>query len=338
MSATIAAADVEHYLELAIAGDRRRAVRRVLDLVDEGMPPAVLITDLLGAAQHEVGERWQRAQWTTADEHLVTGVSQAALEALATSTATPVEPQGQVVVACAEGDWHALASQMFAELLRARGAGVDYLGASTPADDVAAFLARRRPDALAVTCNLALSYLGTARLVDAAHRQGVAVLVGGRALTPARAAVLGADAYGSDVAEALEILRAWREAPPTVSGEPVGLDQGALELDQRSGDLADVAFVDLERRFPELQAYDKRQRARTREDLVYIVRYLAAARLVDDPAVYTEFLGWLEPLLAARGVPESALTAGLESLAHLVRDSDEDAYRLVAAGMSKPRA
>lgn len=334
MTPAIPPTAVADYLDLAAAGEQRRAVRLVVDLLDEGLPAVTLITDLLGAAQHEVGERWQRAVWTTADEHLVTGVSQAALEALA-AAAGPGEPQGLVVVACAEGDWHAIASQMFAELLRARGVGVIYLGASTPADDVAAFLARRRPDALAVTCNLALSYPGTARLVDAGHRQGVPVLVGGRALSPERATALGADAYGRDVADAVAILRSWRDEPPTPSVEPVALEQGALELDERARDLADAAFEDLERRLPDLLAYDARQRARTHEDLVYIVRYLAAARLVGDPTVFTEFLGWLEPLLLARGVPARALTAGLESLAPLLRDSDEDAYRLVAAGPSE---
>jgi methanogenic corrinoid protein MtbC1 len=327
MSPSIPADATASYLDLAIAGDQRRAIGLVLDLLDEGVPLASIITDLLGAAQAETGERWQRGEWSAADEHLVSGVSQAALEALAT-TAPAVEPEGTVVVACAEGDWHSLPARMFAELLRGAGVGVAFLGASTPAADVAGFIARHRPDALAVTCNMPLSYVGTARLTDAAHRHGVPVVAGGRALTARRASRLGADAWAADVPGVVEVLRAWRRRPPSVSRVPVALNQAARALEERARPLADRAFGELEVTYPAIADYDNRQRARTREDLVYIVQFIAAARLVDDPEVFTTFIRWLEELLRQRGVPPGALAAGLASLAPLLRDIDREAYRL----------
>jgi methanogenic corrinoid protein MtbC1 len=318
---------VDEFLGLAWAGRRQAAVRLVLGLLDEGTPAASIVTDLLGAAQHEVGARWFHGEWSAADEHLVTSVAQAALEALITTTPYR-DTEGLVVVACAESDWHSLPAQMFAELLRSHGQGTLYLGASTPAEDVASYLERRQPDALTITCNLSLSYFGTARLVDAAHRHGVPVLAGGRALTADRAAALGADAWAPDVRAAAEVLRTWRATPPSVDPAPVRLDPGAVELEARATALADQAFGDLERRFPPMVDYDARQLRRTHEDLVYIVRYLAVTRLVDDPAVFRTFRGWLTELLAHRGVPAAALDAGLASLAPLVREVDERAYRL----------
>lgn len=331
MTAAVPPRAATTFLELALSGEQRAAVRLVIDLLDDGIPAGVVISDLLGAAQREVGERWQAGQLSTAEEHVITGVSQAALEALST-TADAIAPHGLVVVACAEGDWHSLPAQMFAESLRARGQGVVFLGASTPADDVATFVGRRRPDALAVTCNLSLYYLGTARLVDAAHRHGVPVLAGGRALTAQRAARLGADAWAPDVDGAAELLRSWRARPPVVDPTPVQLDQRAVELDARSTTLGDLAFNALEQRFPPMADYDARQRARTHEDLVYIVRFVAAARLVDDAEVFTGFKEWLAALLVSRGVPASALATGLAALAPLLREVDERAYRLVLAG------
>jgi methanogenic corrinoid protein MtbC1 len=330
MSAAIPEDVVNEYLAIALSGARYEAVRFALGLLDEGVPEDTIVTGLLGIAQCEVGTRWHRDEWSTADEHLVTSVSQAVLEALSTTSAGPVV-QGAVVVACAEGDWHSLPSQMFAELLRSRGQGTVYLGASTPAEDVADYLARRRPDALAVTCSLALSFTGTAHLIDAAHVNRLPVIVGGGAMTARRASVLGADAWAPDVASAAEVLAGWRAAPPEIDPSPGKLDPAALELEARSEDLAAVAFDELAQRFPPMRRYDARQLRRTREDLAYIVRYLAAARLVDDPAVFTAFRGWLTELLAARGVPERALTAGLASLAPLVREIDEGAYRLATS-------
>ena len=324
----------QRFFELALAGDRPGAVRLALELHDGGVPLPVLLSDLIGAAQCEVGARWHRAEVTSADEHVVTGVSQAALEALS-SNARGYAVEGTVVVACAEGDWHSLPAQMFAEALRTHGLGVLYLGASTPAEDVAALLERRRPDALAVTCNLALSYLGVVRLVDAAHAHGVPVLAGGRALNPARAGLLGADAWEVDAAHGARVLWAWRQEPPQVESVPVAIDLDALELDARAEELGALAYDALGERFPPMAGYDRRQRARTHEDLVYIVRFLAAARLVDDDAVFTEFSGWLRELLESRGVPAAALAAGLEVLAPLVRAVDDHAGELARAGAAR---
>ena len=79
-----------------------------------------------------------------------------------------------------------------------RGFAVSFLGASAPADHVASFLSRRRPDALAVSCAMAPFFGGVIRLADAAHRHGIPVLAGGQALGRAQArgaACLGADAW-----------------------------------------------------------------------------------------------------------------------------------------------
>jgi methanogenic corrinoid protein MtbC1 len=329
MTALLSHRASDSFLELALAGDRTQAVRLTLDLVDDGFPLPAVLTSVVGAAQCEVGRRWQRAELTVADEHLVTGISQAALSALTANGRQPAA-EGTVVVACAEGDWHALPSQLFAESLRALGQGVLHLGASVPAADVGTLLERRRADALVVTCSLPLSYRGVASLADAAHRRHIPVLAGGRALTPGRAFTLGADAWAADVASAAEILGAWRSDPPEVDVDAVELEAAAVTLERRATSIADQAFAALMERFPPMASYDERQRDRTREDLISIVRFVAAARLVGDDEVFTDFATWLEEVLAVRGVPASALAAGLAVLTPVVGELDERGAALVA--------
>ena len=72
---------VEEYLEHAVVGDSRSGVRLTLNLLDRGVPFDEIIVGLLGVAQREVGERWLRNDWTVADEHLASGVTQKALDA-----------------------------------------------------------------------------------------------------------------------------------------------------------------------------------------------------------------------------------------------------------------
>jgi methanogenic corrinoid protein MtbC1 len=327
MSVAVTEELVDVYLDLARSGARHEAGRIALQLLDDGVPRERIIEDLLVEAQREVGSRWHNHEYSVVDEHLVTSVSQAVLDALASSD-PPGPGGGHVAVACAEGDWHSLPSQLFSELLVGYGQGTTYLGPSSPAADVDAYLERSRPDALVLSCSLALSFVGTAGLIDVAHRHGIPALAGGRALTEQRAAALGADGWAPDVGTAAQLLRSWRERPPTVDPAPTVLDPDALTLDAQAEHLAQQAFYDLTRRFPPMVRYDARQLQRTREDLAYIVRYLAAARIVDDPTVFVEFRGWLTELLAARGVPAEAFTAGIDSLAPFVRPIDPAAHRL----------
>lgn len=319
----------DEFFELALAGERTLATRLALDQLERGVPLTSLLADLSGAVQHQVGERWQRAELTSAEEHIVTGVSQATLEAL--SFYTDKHPsEGTVVVACAEGDWHSLPAQMFAVGLQTEGLNVLFLGASTPAEHVASLLQRRRPDALAVSCNWPMAFLGAGKLATAAHHAGIPVLLGGRSLTARRARALGSDAWADDVTEAGEILRTWRSSPPPPR-VPVELPAGAIALEAHADDVAASAFTQLMQTLPVMATYDQTQLARTREDLLFIIRFLAATRLVDDDSVFDECIDWSRELLVARGVPPVALAAGLEVLAPLVGAIDHASGALAHA-------
>jgi methanogenic corrinoid protein MtbC1 len=321
--------EVEAYLQQAVLGDGRAGVRIALDLIDHGVPSHDVIVNLLGQAQRQVGERWLANEWTVADEHLVSGVSQKALDAVA-NTIEPPATSGFVVVACAEGDWHSLPAQMLAEMLRAQGFAVAFLGASTPVDHVAALLSRQHPDALAVSCNLALFFGGVTRLVDAAHRHDIPVIAGGRALGhgPDRASRLGADAWAAGVDGAVATLRSWQGEQPHVASAPTPFDAAAVLLDVSAARIAQEAFESLRAAYPPMATFNDRQLARTREDLAYITQYIAAARLVADPIVLTEMLDWLRMLLAKRGIPPVAVNAGLTALAPLIHQIDPGATRL----------
>lgn len=60
---------------------------------------------------------------------------------------------------------------------------------------------------------------------------------------------------------------------------------GRAHLQADAADIARDAFEDLQDAFPAMKGYDERQRERTVEDLVYIVRF-AAAILVADPTAW----------------------------------------------------
>jgi diguanylate cyclase (GGDEF)-like protein len=321
------------YLRHAAAGNRAAAVRLTLDLLDRRVSRERIVEDLLAAAQREVGQRWHCNELTPADEHVVSGVTAAALDMLMGETSSPADGRG-TVVACAEGDFHALPAQMFGELLREHGLGVTVLGASAPADVVAEYLVRSGADSLAVSCSIPIFFPGALHLIDAAHRQGIPVIAGGLAFGagPGRAERLGADAWASTAADAAAILLAWKSEPPSVCRDPMPPDPVALHLNAQADVLAGAAFDGLTAGFPRMADYDERQIARTREDLVFIVRFLAATLLAADHAIFADFLDWLQVLLVQRGVPPQALIGGLEALRPVIEAVDTGAALLLDRG------
>jgi diguanylate cyclase (GGDEF)-like protein len=324
---------VDPYIDAAVSGQRRSAIRTTLDMFNRGVTHDRVIDDLLAAAQREVGERWHRNQLTVADEHIATGVSTAALDALVSET-RPIPGDGHTVVVCAEGDWHSLAAQMFAEALHGHGVGVTVLGPSTPAPSVAELLTRRNADSLAISCSVPIFFPGVTRLIDIAHHQGIPVIVGGRAFgtDATRAERLGADAWAATAADAAKILKQWRLSPPPVERRPTDLDSTAMHMMEQAAEIADASSAGLVARFPSMADYDGEQLARTREDLTFNVQFLAAAMLVADDTLFTDYLEWLQTLLASRGVPRTALPAGLEALRACVHDTYPSSVQLLDLG------
>ncbi|HEX2301567.1 MAG TPA: cobalamin-dependent protein [Pseudonocardiaceae bacterium] len=330
----ITAADVERFVDALARRDRKAAAGQALGLLEAGAPVQELVQGLLGAAQAEVGRRWEANQWSVADEHAATAITDAVLGALAWRIKAP-EDQGHVVVTCAEGEWHSLPARMAAEVLRAHGWQVTFLGASTPADHLRRFVAEVGAVAVVVSCSVPIFLGGALRSVQAAQSEGIPVLVGGRAFGPddTRAHRLGADGWAPDPVAAARLLESWRQQRPAVGKRPAGMrDAEPLELEAVRPDLVEAAMGELFLRFPPLAGYGKAQLARTREDLGYILQFLEAALLTDDPRIFLdEFLPWLTRVLTSRGLPAGVVTVGLEALG-AVLDAFPRSQQLIAQG------
>jgi methanogenic corrinoid protein MtbC1 len=321
-----AARDLVHavcddYLVALGAGDTTAAVRLARSLVEDGVPPADLLHLLVAPAQRVVGERWAAGEWNVAREHAATAVSETVIAVLAAAIEAGSE-RGHAVVACVEGEWHSLPARLVAETVRLAGWQVTFLGASTPPNHLAAFINEIGPDAVLLSCSLPTALPQARRMIEATREAGAPVLVGGRGFgaDELRARRLGADDWAPDAVGAVEALQAWH--PATGPAPPLrhrGADEHA-EIALRREALVSTAYEGLKRRFPPMTDYSREQQARTKEDLGHILDFCGAALFVDDPRIFTEFVEWLIALLAARGVPAVAATAGMATLADAVPD------------------
>jgi methanogenic corrinoid protein MtbC1 len=309
--------DVDAFVELLGTRDREGAIRTVREIAASGLDAETLIVGLLAPSQLAVGVRWEQGAWTVSDEHAATVIVDAAVDVLGLDAPAPT--RGSLVVTCVEQEWHALPAKMFAEILRHRGWDVTLLGASAAADDLPEFLLDVGPTALVISCSISMNLLGAARIVGAAHAVQVPVLAGGRGIPSAsRAAALGADGWAGGIDGADTLLAGWAERLPRLEDRlPFGYEE-SVRLDIASSRLVDEAINELTGR-PTMVTFSDRQLARTRSDCAYILRFLGAAVLLDDEEVFTEFLQWLQDILARVGLP-AVLGTSLEVLVPLLQD------------------
>ena len=291
--------------------------------------------EVLAGVQEQVGVRWQTQQWSVADEHAATAMVDLALTAAAIESTPTGEGVGEVLVACAEDEWHVLPARMFAEQLRQEGWDVAFVGASVPADHLGRYLRTVAPIGVAMSCSVPIHLPSARRTIAACHDAGFPVVVGGPAFatSPGRAEAVGADAWAPDARAASEVIASWAAEPPVLSVPAVDDAQGQAVLAARAS-IVEAAMVALAARYPPVTEYSPAQRARTREDFDYILRFVGAAMVVDDESIVTEFATWLSSVLTARGLPPTIVPLSVRTLHDSVPEAMAEARRLLdlAAG------
>ena len=299
----------DDYFDALVRGDPADATDLVMDLLESGASLAEIVQDVLAPAQSRVGELWERGEWSVAQEHTATAVTEAAVSALWVMTARRKLRDGpRVAIACAEGEWHQLPPRLASALAAEAGADVTVLGPSMPADHLQRRLEVGDLDVLALSCTVPTNLVGATRCVAAAHAAGLPVIAGGRAFAtrPQRATAIGADL----LADAPERLS---ELPPAVGDDAVVPDE-ALRLDAAPDTTVDELLTRIVAAHPELAARPPAHRDRTREDVRWILRFTGAAVLTDDATLLDDFLGSLRRVLHGR-VPDHVVLSGTDVVA-----------------------
>lgn len=169
------------------SADVALAERVVDEALDAGMPAPEIQSEVIHPAMWWIGELWERAELTVADEHLATAISQQALIRLypALQIARP-RSRPEVLLAAVEGQQHTLGLRMVADVLEGAGFDVLYLGADVPTSSLIDMVRNHEPAVTGLGCSFAA---GAGALVDAllgiyATGAQTRVLLGGHGVPP----------------------------------------------------------------------------------------------------------------------------------------------------------
>ncbi|MFD0470020.1 B12-binding domain-containing protein [Nonomuraea thailandensis] len=159
-----------------------------MDALDAGMPLETLLLDVVAAVQARVGHEWAANRLSVAQEHTATAVNERVLATLAHRASEQGDQTlGRIMVACIDGEWHAFPARLLAEVLRARGWQVDYLGAQVPTPHLVAHLHLTNPDAVALSSSLAIRLPAAHAAISACQAAGTPVVAGAPPSAPTAA-------------------------------------------------------------------------------------------------------------------------------------------------------
>ncbi len=196
-------------LTAALLQGDRPAAGRIL----QGADPATLADHLVQPALEEIGRLWETGEITVAAEHLATSTCRDALARLEPPATEPRAP-GRAVLACIEGNRHAVGLGLLAYRLEQAGWTVHLLGADVPLDDLVAHVREHQPTVVCLSLALPSHLIPARRAVEAVRRAGAqSVIVGGCLVRdyPETGRLTGADAWPQGVHAALVGLT---DSPP----------------------------------------------------------------------------------------------------------------------------
>lgn len=307
------------------SGDTETVTSIVEGLLVDGAEPVAVLTDVVAAAQREVGRRWQRGEFTVAQEHAATATAVSATRVVANHVRQVPVTRGSVLVACAEREWHALPAMMIECALRAHGWDTTLLGASTNPLRLNQYLNDLGPDAVAVSCSVLGSLPTCRRFIEATTASGTPILVGGPAFggDDLRAVALGATAWARDAhgaIVAMDGLPAVVAPAAPLPGERTA-EQAALESDHRRlvARLRERWTLVAAATTPDADCLNSV--IDVADDVLHqTLHAVEAALLTGDDRVLPETAWWIDDLLRSRGAEPRMMDELVEILSAAMRD------------------
>lgn len=98
-------------------------------------------------------------------------------------------------------------------------------------------------------------------------------------------------------------------------------DAEHLAIERRTDELVSAAFDALAGSYPPAGDHGGERFDRAVEDLRFLLGFLSAALLVDEPGVLDEYVAWLGVVLGSRGLPESVGPVTLDAAATATGES-----------------
>ena len=198
-------------IEAVVAGDDQSAVNVANRVVAEGLDPMEIIGEGFAAGMIKVGDLFAREDYALPEVLLSADAMQKAMDLLDPHIARQdmKKRRGVVVIGTVQGDIHEIGKRIVGTMLEVYGFEVHDLGADVPIEKFIEKAKELKADILATSALMTTTMTRQKKLEEALKEAGlrdsVKTMVGGAAVTQEWADLIGADGYGQDVTEAVDV-------------------------------------------------------------------------------------------------------------------------------------
>jgi methanogenic corrinoid protein MtbC1 len=173
----------QSYLNALLVGRRAECRDIVQNLLDAKIELKELYTGLFQRSMYRVGELWENNRITVANEHLATSITESLLN-LAYPTIFAIDRKfRKAVISCSANEFHQVGGKIVADIFELNGWDAYFLGANSPAEDMAQFIQEVQPDVVGLSLAVLSNIDHLKRSIEAVRTDfpNMDLLVGGQA-------------------------------------------------------------------------------------------------------------------------------------------------------------
>ena len=213
MNAKAQANLIEAIVDATVHYDESRCVTLAQQALDEGLDPIKVIQEGFSRGMQIVGEKFSTLEYCLPEVMLAADAMNAATELLKPRLMETHEgdSQGTIVLGVIQGDIHDLGKNIVKIMLQASGFSVHDLGNDTPVREFIEKAEAVGADIIAASAILTttMSYMPdlAGMLTELGLRDKYMIMVGGAPVIADWAMEIGADGYGEDAVEAVEVAK-----------------------------------------------------------------------------------------------------------------------------------
>jgi 5-methyltetrahydrofolate--homocysteine methyltransferase len=198
--------------QAVLDGREQELIGAVRELLRQNIAPAAIIDQGMVAAMESLNESFKNGAVFIPEVLAAARAMNAAVQFLEPYLAEKDKRRGgKVLIGTVRGDLHDIGKNMVATLLRGIGFNVIDLGINVAADEFARKVAEERPQLLGLSALLTTTMPEMGKVLEALEKAGlrnsVKVMIGGAPVNARFAREIGADGYGRDAAEAVEVAK-----------------------------------------------------------------------------------------------------------------------------------
>jgi 5-methyltetrahydrofolate--homocysteine methyltransferase len=193
-------------------GDADSLSNEVERLLKEKIGPEDILNEGLISAMAVIGEKFKNNEIFIPEVLISADAMHAGLKVLEPYLVEAgVKPIGRVVVGTVKGDLHGIGKNLVVMMLKGAGFQIEDCGIDVPPEKFVESIKNTGADILAMSSLLTTSMPAMKSTIDALKtndlRDNVKIMVGGAPITKGFADEIGADGYGKDAAEAVDIAK-----------------------------------------------------------------------------------------------------------------------------------